>query len=377
MREKGIPIVPDEEQLAAARKAHCLKKRDELGLRYMRYADDFHRVPRGTIVIGDRIIPGYPHIGRVFALKRGIENHFDGAIHVEEKIDGYNVRIVAVDGRLLAFTRSGIVCPFTSDRLPDLLDLDAALGLWRERPELVLCAEVAGPDNPYIDATTPRVSEDIGLFVFDFLLAGRPEYMPLDQRDELIERYHLPRVQRFGRFTAADVDRLRAIVCELEDEGAEGIVMKTLDGKRRLKYVTPSSAIRAVRSDAVLEWELPGEFYVHRIVRLAICLRELGLRERDHSLAIELGEAMLEGFEQGLDDLVATGEVAKTFRFKVRDPQSADRLLEVINRGARTVRVREVERRTEDGYTHVTFRKRFIRSTSMLADLLDGRAITD
>ena len=36
------------------------------------------------------------------------------------KVDGYNVRIVRLAGRLVPFTRGGFVCPFTDDRLADV-----------------------------------------------------------------------------------------------------------------------------------------------------------------------------------------------------------------------------------------------------------------
>ena len=370
-------MIPSPAQIEAARKAHCVKKRDDLGMRYLCYSDDYHGVPRGTVILGDRIIPGYPHIGRIFALERGLDRHFDGEFYAEEKIDGYNVRIVPIEDRLVAFTRSGVVCPFTCDRLPDLLDIRAALTMWAERPELVLCAEVAGPDNPYIDAISPRVRQDVALFAFDFMQVGRPDYLDLDRREQFFARFGLPRAPLYGRFRASDVARLKAIMLDLDAEGGEGIVMKPPGPGVRLKYVTPHATIEAARSDAPLEMELPGEYYIRSIVRMGLSMRELGLRQHDHSRSAALGQALLEGFEQALDELEATGEIAKRFTFKVHSPDSADRLLKNINRNARTVRVREVERRQEGEYTRVVVIKTFIRSTARLTELLGGRAVFD
>lgn len=378
MRDKRFPIIPTLEQVESARKARCVRRHEALGLRYRRYSDDHHGVPRGTIILEDqRIVPGYPRIGRILVLDRGVRGHFAGEFDVEEKIDGYNVRIVAVDGRLVPFTRNGLVCPFTADRLPDLLDRDAALALFAEQPDLVLCAEVAGPDNPYIDAAPPRVPEDVSLFAFDFMRCGQGDFIAMADREKLFSRHGLPRAPYIGRFKASDVPRLKQEILRLDAEGGEGMVLKPVHGGERLKYVTPSSTLVALRADASLEMELPGEFFTHRIARLAIGLRELGLRKLDHGLAVEIGESLLRGFESALDEFERTGEVAKHFSIKVRSPDTATLVLDGINRGSRTVRVREIERHQEGRYTRVVFAKTFRRSTDILDGLLSGRAVFD
>lgn len=81
-------------------------------------------------------------------IESGVPRHFKGSFFAEEKVDGYNAKVVNVAGRILAFTRSGQVCPFTTDRILDFLPTP----FFEDHPEWIICAEIAGPDNSYIEA---------------------------------------------------------------------------------------------------------------------------------------------------------------------------------------------------------------------------------
>ena len=71
-------------------------------------------------------------------MKPGLRQQFPGYFWAEEKMDGYNVRVARVGDRVVAITRGGYLCPFTSDRLPDLLDLT----IFEQHPDLIPCAEI-------------------------------------------------------------------------------------------------------------------------------------------------------------------------------------------------------------------------------------------
>jgi putative ATP-dependent DNA ligase len=165
-----------------------------LGFEYLRFSDDFKDVPRGTAIFQDTVVWGYPHIGRVFVLERGLREQFKGPFWVEEKVDGYNVRIFRIGDRVLALSRGGYLCPFTMDRLGDFLDLS----FFEDNPDLVICAEVAGPENPYIEESPPYIKEDIRVFVFDIMKKNSGEFLPQEEKLRLIERYSLPSVEIFG-----------------------------------------------------------------------------------------------------------------------------------------------------------------------------------
>jgi len=170
-------------------------------------------------------------VGRVFVLEEGARRNLPGPSAVEEKIDGYNVRILRAggrSGRLVAVVRSGYVCPFTTDRLPDLADLEP---LFDEDPDLVLCAEVAGPENPYLHGQVPRVREDVALFAFDLMHLDRSGVLPVAEADAILDRHRLPRVPRLGVLEPGDAAGLREAALRLDAQGSEGMVLKPLAGE--------------------------------------------------------------------------------------------------------------------------------------------------
>jgi putative ATP-dependent DNA ligase len=345
------------------------------GLHFVRYADDVQHVPRGTVVLdGGRVVPSYPSIGRIFVLKEGIRRAFQDPFHAEEKLDGYNIRIVRHEGRLLPFTRGGFVCPFTEDRLADLGDFGP---LFDEDPDLVLCGEIAGPDNPYIATHTPRVVQDVAFFAFDLMRVGLQGFVPLARRDVLFERHAVPHVPGLGCFNPQEAEPLVDVLCRLHVEGAEGIVLKPPGEGLRVKYVTPGINLSDVRDDSPLLAELPPEFFVNRLVRLAIGLRELGLAEQDADLERKLGHAVLSGFMDTLRRLDEEGVVARTFSVKVHSEATIDRLLHHLDRVSTKIQVRELERGRDGDLYRVTFRKTYQTSTSQLRTLLAGQHIFD
>jgi ATP-dependent RNA circularization protein (DNA/RNA ligase family) len=58
-------------------------------LRYLRFSDDFRGNPKGTVSWQRRLVPGYPHIGRIFRLEQGLAQQFGGPFRVEEQENGY------------------------------------------------------------------------------------------------------------------------------------------------------------------------------------------------------------------------------------------------------------------------------------------------
>mgnify|MGYP005843148567 CR=1 FL=1 len=374
---KRYPVAPAPERFDEALEAGAAEDREDFGVRYRRLRDDFHGLPRGALRVEGRVIPDYPHIARIFALESGVAANFDDAFHVEEKIDGYNVRVFAAGGRPVAVTRSGRLCPFTCDRLPDLAPPGALEALFADHPELVLCAEVAGPGNPYMDVGSARVSEDVALFCFDLMRCGEQRFLPLADRDRLLAPYDIPQAPALGWFRPAQVEELRELVRRLDADGAEGIVLKAPGDGLRVKYVAPSINVEDVATEAALELELPGEFYSHRVVRMVMALRELGQRERVAELGAAFGRAMAEGFDRALDEVESSREIAKDYRVRLREETSIDALLSHLDRGSRTIKVRELERRRVGGHWELRLRKVFRRSSSKLSALIGGECVFD
>jgi putative ATP-dependent DNA ligase len=367
-------LVLGANDLETATAKDCLETLRFDDIEYVRFSDDMRNFERGTVLLDGRVVPSYPRLGRIFVLEEGVRRAMPEEFYVEEKLDGYNVRVLRHGERLLPLTRGGFVCPFTEDRLADLADLEPLL---RDRPDLIVCAEVVGPENPYILTRTPRVASDVRLFAFDLMRCGHAGFLPLAERDALFERYRVPRAPVLGRWTPAELPRLKDELRRLDAEGAEGIVLKPPAEGLRVKYVTPSVNLTDIEDDSVLLKELPPEFFMNRLVRLALGMREMGMLERTEEIEQRLGHAILTGFFGALEGIAAGGVVERTFRVRMHGEQAAERLMRHMNRASRRIQVREIERHAEDGMCVLSFRKIFLTSTSELKTLLGGQFIFD
>lgn len=343
-------------------------------LRYVRMTDGMGGHAKGTVCFPGRpLVAGYPHIGRIFRLERGLRQQFAGPFWAEEKLDGYNVRLVWVEGRLLALTRGGYVCPFTTDRVADLLDPS---GFARE-PDLVLCAEVAGPDNPYSLGSPPFITEDVRAFVFDMRWLGHADFLPAARKRALAEDWGLPLAPLFGPFVADQWPEVRALLRDLDQVGREGLVFKADGpGGRRAKYVTRFSGLYDIAVRAPDLVEIPGDFFTGRVLRLALYLDEEGARP-DPELRERLGAAFLDGLFDSLDGFKREGRVSHTFRCRFRERANAESFLlhlrEIL--GHTHLRPRRLER--EGAFWVLEFDKEVPKMTGLLHQLYQGAALVD
>jgi putative ATP-dependent DNA ligase len=352
---------------AVAQGRAALQQFESLG--YARLTEAVAGHPRGSIVLPDGIvIPGYPSIARIHSLSAGLSEQFRGHFWAEEKIDGFNVRILRHENRVYAFSRGGFVCPFSTDRLPDFMDLS----LFEAEPELVLCAEIAGPDNPYLEGAPAFVAHDVALYVFDMMHKGLPGFLPHREKMERIERHGLPATRIFGRFRPADVEALRSLILQLDEEGAEGLVFKGERETNRAKYVTGSSNVTdiAVCSGQLLD--LPPEYFTHRLLRLALFVTEHG-RQNDPELERALGAAFLSGLDAAVELSRGRGRVDHRYRCRFRERTNALHFMEHMKAtGGPRVRFPPGMPRAVDGYWELEFERVFDRMTGTLATALSG-----
>lgn len=343
-------------------------------LEYLRFSDSFGGEPRGTVLLPDgRRLPGYPSIGRIQSLARGLRRQYAEPFWVEEKIDGFNVRIARHDGRLYAFSRGGFVCPFSTDRLPDLLEAT----VFDAEPDLVLCAEIAGPENPYLEGSPPQVTEDVALFVFDALHAGDGRFLDPPAKAALGERHGLPMARSFGRFTADDQPALAALIRRLDAEGSEGVVFKGEGAGGRTKYVTGRSNVADIALCSEQLLDLPPEYFTNRLLRLALFADEHG--EPDGAtLERELGRAFLSGLGRAVARSREQGRVGHPFRCRFRERRNAEHFIAHLEITAgRRVRIAEGAPRAEGGYWVLEFERILQRMTGTLANVLAGQAQYD
>jgi putative ATP-dependent DNA ligase len=340
---------------------------------YRRVMRSFRSLPSGTALLGDTLVFGYPKIGRLSRLDTGLRAQFSHAFWVEEKVDGYNVRIFQQGGEVLAITRRGYVCPFTTDRLGDFIDAR----FFAAHPELVLCAEVAGPENPYNRDSPPYINEDIALFAFDLMRKNRPGFLPHDEKERLLREYGVPEVCQYGRFELAELPRLAQLACELDRTGREGIVHKEDSAEdRRAKYVTGRINLADLRVGSAAIKQLPAEYFTQRILRLGLFLEEHHI-ERTPDLHRELGEVLIEGVMEAVSRWRQEGKVADHFRCRFHRKENAELMLEALYRllGKGHIQRQALERKGE--YYVLEFSKTLPKTTGLLAHLLQGGLVFD
>jgi putative ATP-dependent DNA ligase len=365
--------VIDPQVVKEAVKRKKARKEEFLGFEYLRFSDDFQDIPRGTVIFPDAEVHGYPHIGRIFMLERGIREQFREPFWVEEKVDGFNVRIFKTGGRTVALSRGGYICPFTTDRLVDFIPED----FFRENPDLVLCCEVAGPENPYIEEHPPYVNEDVRFFVFDIMEKGSGDFLSQEEKLRLIEKYSLPSVEIFGRFDHEEVKELKSLLLRLDREGREGVVLKEdAGGGRRAKYITERANLSDIKITAGNMLQLPAEYYTNRILRIVLFMEEEGIERTSH-LYEELGRAFIDGLFSAIEQFKREGRVSREFRCRFRTKEMALAQLDLLHRTSRHIQVLEKSLKKEGEYWVLTFDKVFLNMTGLLGHLLGGGLVFD
>ena len=344
------------------------------GLTLERCNDDLGQLPRGSIRAAGRVLYGYSHIGRVLVLRRGLTEQLAGPFHVEEKINGYNVRIARVEGRLLAFTRGGFVCPFTTDRLPDLLDP----AFFDAHPDKVICGEVAGPENPWLDASPPFIERDVRLFVFDIGGWNRPDFLPVCKLRTLLDECALPAVPAFGWSDAGRYAELARQILELNEQGREGLIFRQGSPRpKRVKYVTAQVNLDDIQRSANRMADMPPGYFAGRILRIALFLQEHHLDTQPFEDA--LGHALLGSLDETLTHLQQEHRASQPFTCRFRKRHNAEQMVALLQRvaGHKVKIVIHGIDAEADGYWRLRFERRYPLTNSLLYELLGGGLIHD
>ena len=345
------------------------------GIRYVRFRDSAKGFRRGTVVFenGD-VVLGFPHIKRIVQLENVIRRVFKNrAFYVEEKVDGYNVRVVSVRDRVLALTRGGFICPFTTERILDFINEE----FFRDYPNLVLAGEMAGPESPYIVEGPPYVKEDIGFFLFDIQEKGTGRSLPVEERLKLAEEYGIRHVETFGLYDRSKIGGLHELIERLGRERREGIVMKTPDMRRIAKYVTPYANINDVRIGSHVFFDLPHGYFMGRIKRLAFYLAEKHIKgEEFDEYAKALGKALLRPFVESIHEVANGGEVEEVFTVRVKSISTAHRMMTHFERLGVKIHIEDIED-LRNGYWRITFKRVYPDATREMRELWNGRAFVD
>ncbi len=369
-RNSHLNRIPEADWLRLFEEKKVLPLEGTPGLLF-RIKKDFRGFPEGTVFSEDITVFGFPHIPRIFVLIPGLKRYFNGTFFVEEKIEGYNVRIFSWRGEVLVVTRRGFVCPFASDRWVDFLP--SLPEFFRDHPNLCVCAEVAGPENPFVTEWPPHVKSDVRFFVFDIMDLSTGRLLKPEEKYELIKRYSFTSPEVHGPFSAENEREIKDILLRYETEGREGVVVKASDGSFSVKYVTPVSNLEDIRVVFPFLGEVAPEYVTQRLVRYVLgCFDLFGEASYDIS---EVQRRILSATHQVLERVKRGEPVEERFRVRFRTEEAFQAMLAHFRHARVRVEVKKVER--EDGYLKVEFSKLYHRATEFWRSKLQGFCVVD
>ncbi len=344
---------------------------DYRGIKYSRYSDRCEGHARGEMFIHTgkyrRIVKDYPHIFRVFRMHEGIKRFFgNGSFYAEEKVDGYNVRIIKHKENLLAITRGGLICPFTTEWVESWRNRYPFDEFFEMYPGAALCAEFLG-DNPYNSKRDRNIPPGLSFFCFDIM---RPDgsFLPVEERYSVTEKLGLSCVKSYGMFTTADVGRLRDIMLDLNSRVREGLVMKKPGSDGAIKFVTAASDLADLEQFLVFFYDIEPGFYSNRLMRISLFVQEFGLDESEYME--RTGAAIIKGYA-ALKDYAGSYEDFTVYMHSVETWEALKKLIlkhvDVVNEKPHPAMI--------DGMRlfRVSFRRSHKKSTLRYREILSGQ----
>lgn len=302
----------------------------------LRFDKEISHIERGTVLYEKdgsfEIIMGFPKIRRAMVLDPTLKRHFSGLekVAVEEKMNGYNVRIAIVKEQILAITRSGYICPYTTQKAKEKLDLR----FFDDFPELVLYGEMVGPDNPYVSKEIYGI-ESVAFYIFDIREKNTGKPLPISRRHEILEKYDFFQVRSFNEIpleTAAE--EIGKIVRELGEKEHEGVIIKDPEMfLSPLKYTSSQSNCSDLRHAFKFYNETGRDFMLSRIVREGFQTVEWNENEIEfEKRCMQLGESILGPLRKSIRSVKEGQRLYEEARIRVRDLKTAADFEEYLKR---------------------------------------------
>ncbi len=269
----------------------------------------FGMYEEGTVIVkakdGSRVFRGFPKIKRILVLNPALKKHFGNSrIVLEEKMNGYNVRVVRIGDNLYGITRRGLICPYTTEKVRESFEDE----FFREYPDYMLCCEAIGKASPYVPTEVYGI-DGLEFFLFDIRHCRTNKPLSIEAKEEIAERYGFRMVDIHLVTTADDFDGTKAVINKLNEERREGIVFKDVDMViEPLKYTTSYANISDLRYAFSYFGEYGKDFMLSRIVREAFQSFEFQETEKEFAeRCLRLGRAILESMRKSIE-LCSKGE---------------------------------------------------------------------
>lgn len=302
----------------------------------LRFDKEISHMERGTVLYEQdssfEMITGFPKIRRAMVLDPTVKKHFIGLekVAVEEKMNGYNVRIAAVNNDILAITRSGYVCPYTTQKANEKLNLK----FFEDFPELVLYAEMVGPDNPYISKDIYNV-ESVEFYIFDVREKNSGKPFSIGKKQEILKKYGFFQVKFFGEIPLETApEEIVKIVRKLGEKEHEGVVIKDPEMiLSPIKYTSSQSNCSDLRHAFKFYNEAGRDYMLSRIVREGFQTVEWNENEAEfEKRCMQLGKSILNPLRESIKNVKEGRRLFEEARIRVRDLKTVENFQEFLNR---------------------------------------------
>lgn len=314
------------------------------------------------------IVRGFPKIRRALTLYPTIKKRFKGEVVVEEKMNGYNVRIVSFGNNLYAVTRRGLVCPYSTEKAREKINPD----FFTNNPQLMLCSEGVGDESPFVPKKIYGNTE-LEFYVFDIRNRRTNTALPVNKKEELAEEYDLNLAPSLGRMESAKAhEEVRDIVVGLGEEEREGVVIKDPEMKRSpLKYTSSQSTCADLRYAFRYFNEYGKDYMFSRIIREAFQSFEFEESEDELEARCQrLGEAILKPIIESIKDVDQGKRVVEKNYPRFRDTEVLELFKEHLQRMGVEAKFEDVIPQNEHYVLHLE--RQMKSTTDKIANLLKG-----
>ena len=262
------------------------------------------------------VVRGYPKIKRALTLYPTIKRYFKGEVAIEEKMNGYNVRIVKFGKNLYAITRGGFICPYTTEKARKLLSDE----IFKDHPNLMLCCEAVGEESPFVPKSI--YGSKIDFYVFDIRDRRTNRALPIYEKQKLADEYGFKIAEIFDIVDAKKAHEVaREVVEKIGKEGREGIVIKDVEmTKEPIKYTTSQTNCSDLSYAFRYFGEYGRDFMFSRLIREGFQSFEFGEDEQAvMDRCIRIGEAILKSMVESIREVSEGRKVYEKMRLRFYD----------------------------------------------------------
>ncbi len=331
----------------------------------------FGEYEEGTLIAktvdGVQIVRGYPKIRRALTLYPTIKKHFRGEVVFEEKMNGYNVRIVMFGENLYAITRGGYICPYTTEKARMLINPD----FFKDHPNLMLCCEAVGEESPFVPKDVYGIKE-IDFYVFDVRDRRTNEALPIREKEKLADEYGFKLAPILAEVHVSEAHEVaKDVIRELGRKGREGIVIKDPNMKRQpIKYTTSESNCSDLSFAFRFFGEYGKDFMFSRIIREGFQAFELDDEEEFKRRCTRLGEAILKAMVESIREVREGKKVCDRMRLRFYDLEVFELFKEHVRRMGVNA---EFSEPIEENRSYVVWFYRHMKSTTdRIRHILEG-----